>query len=478
MTTSPLFLYNKVVDKQINVKYRLMIFHDAVTKERVFLMKRVLTMLFAILLIFTACANLNEEETIKDEFAPEVDYTEYAVYTKGTSIILDWNTVRKKALLPYEKFCDLDEIEFDLNTPFDNRYIDYDGLDVVETEVSGGGFAQAAMPNGNFLTDGVTRMKLCPDKICRENENQVCTHINLAGGYVWGNYVYYIGKYKAEEQKSGQWNAEYENYLLRYSIPEHEVQVVVRLPWYCCITEAAYGVLYIAYVESVPFHMTAFHPNTLVYDCENVRLALVQDFDGLFLAESDWGDAVWGDERFYYVYYGNTIRRCEYDLSSQTDIGTIESGFPTLIGYAKQRVFYTLFDYTTGNTSVMSLKDDGRLRTVIESCTDAALITVDYSSYLYTIERTEIVRYKLDRVGRGEERTVVFKESDKLDANEHLKSMESVKEAIYFTTDVGQHTNHTRTYLLTEQGAVLDKESGAPRMEETEDETNSPVPAA
>lgn len=437
------------------------------------MIKRMLTMLFAMLLTFTACANLNGEETIKEEFTPEVDYTEYAVYTNGASIIIDWDTVRKKTLLPYEDFCDLDEIEFDIHTPFDNRYIDYDGLDSAKTEVSSGRFAHAAMPNGNFLTDGVTRMKLCPDEICREDENQVCTHINLVGGYVWGNYVYYIGKYKAEEQKIGQWNAEYENYLLRYSIPEHEVQLVARLPWYCYIAEAAYGVLYIAYVEDVPFHLKAYHPNTLVYDCENVRLALLRDFDGMFLTES-----VWGDEGFYYLYRGRTIQRCEYDLSSQTDIGTIESGFPTLIGYAKHRVFYTLLDYKTGTTSVMSLKDDGRLRTVIEDCTGAALVNAEYSSYLYTIERTEIARYKLDRIGRGEERTVVFTESDKLDANEHLKSIESVKEAIYFTTDVGRHTNHTRTYLLTEHGAILDDENGAPYTEETEDETLSPVPAA
>lgn len=444
-------------------------------------MKRVLAIYLILVLTLTSCANLHEEETLEEEYTPEVDVTDYAVYSSGASIILDWETVRKKALIKYEKFCAPDEIEFDLNMPSDNRYIDYDLLGSVETEVSGGDFADAARPNGNFLTDGVTRKKLCPDRNCRENEDQSCTHINLVGGYVWGNYVYYIGKYKAEEQKSGQWNAEYENYLMRYSIPDQEEEVVARLPWFCYIAEAAYGVLYIAYIEDVPFNLTRYNPHTLLYDCENVRLAHIPGFNTLFLAEGDGGNAALANNSFYYLN-GKSFWRCDYDLAEQekigeADFGETKFGQAKLLGYAKSRLFYTVYDYMTDSAAVRSLKEDGRSREVIASCTDAALITDGLSAYLYTIEGKEIAMYTLNRLGLGEERTVIFTEAGNLDFNEHLQSMETIHNVLYFTTKVGQYTNHTRTYLFTEHGAVLDNESGAPEKY-ADEEAASPVPGA
>jgi len=429
-----------------------------------------LLLLLAVLLSLAACANLHEEETLPEEYKPEVDYTGYVQYAKGASIIIDRDTVRMKPLLPYEKYCEPDDIIYDPAVPFDRHYITYDGLGSAATEVSGGGFANAAMPNGNFLTDGVTRQKLCPDEICRADDSSVCTHINLVGGYVWGNYVYYIGKYKAEEQKSGQWNAEYENYLMRYCIPEQEAEMVARLPWFSYIAGAAYGVLYIAYVEDVPFNLKKVYHHTLIYDCENIRLTMIRDFPGIALTE-----AVWGDSCFYYLE-GKTLRRCYYNLSGQTAVGNVENGIATLLGYAKNRVFYTLLDYYTGVISVRSLKDDGRRRTVVENCTGAALVNTGLSSYLYVIEEAEIVKYTLDRVGRGEERTVVFRESDKLDANEHILSIESVKETVYFTTEVGQYSGHTRTYLLTDHGAVLEKETGAPVSPRKDAESGTAAP--
>lgn len=175
-----------------------------------------LTIVIAFSLLLISCANLNEEETTHGEEPNEISYADYTVYTSGSTIMLDKETVRMKPLLSYNKYSERDEIVYDLYSPYDDYYIDYDTLEESDIVVSGGGIAHSVQPNGNFLTDGYTRKKLCTDKQCRKDDNQVCTHINLVGGYVWGNYVYYIGRYKAEEQRIGQWNAEYENYLMRF----------------------------------------------------------------------------------------------------------------------------------------------------------------------------------------------------------------------------------------------------------------------
>lgn len=440
-------------------------------------MKRILMVFLAAILYLTSCANLHEEEKVYEEYKPEVDVTDYAVYASGASIILDKKTVRKRPLIKYNKFCDIEDIRFDFNYPDDDRYIDYDALGSVDVIVSGNDIAQAAQPNGNFLADGETRKKLCPEKECREDDSRTCTHINLVGGYVWGNYVYYIGKYKAEEQKIGKWNAEYENYLMRYSIPDNELELVARLPWFSYIVNAAYGALYIAYIEDEEYHLTKYTPYTLIYDCENVRIAKIDGFNALLLAggseqsdKVDSGRAVFHNKNIYYIR-GNTFYRCSYDLTNQTKIGDADFGnamfgHVTLLGYAKDRLFYSVTDYTTNKKSVRSLKDDGKCRTVIESCTDAVLMCEGVFADLYAIEGDEIARYTLNRLGLGENRTVVFTESEKLAANEHLQSISVKHGLVYFTAAVGQNGNHTRTYLLTDDGAFLHSESGAPNADE------------
>lgn len=437
------------------------------------MMKRALFLLFILLFVLSSCANLNEEETAPTEYTPEVDVTQMAVYTSGASIILDWDTVRKKTLLKEDTFCALDEIEFDLNAPSDDRYIDYDVLGTTKVAVSDGGFADASRPNVNFLTDGKTRLKLCPDPICRADDTLPCTHINLVGGYVWDNYVYYIGKYKAEEQKSGQWNAEYENYLMRYSISEQEQEVVVKLPWFCYLVKVEYGVLYIAYINAIPFHLSAYIPRTILYDCKNVRLALIEDFDGTVLMggndqdqRDSSGGARWSNRSIYYISR-NSVWRCNYDLTEPTLIGEIDFGetifgYPKMMEYTKDRVIYKVYDVRTEKNAVRSLKDDGRRRTVIEECIDAALITEGLSAYLYVIEEDEIAMYTLDRLGLCGERTVVFRESDELAFNEHLQSLQAKHGVLLFTTRIGQYSNHTRIYRLTEDGTTLIHEEGAP----------------
>jgi hypothetical protein len=136
------------------------------------------------------------------------------------------------------------------------------------------------------------------------------------------------------------------------------------------------------------------------------------------------------------------------------------------MGYAKDRIIYSITDYTNNKKAIRSLKDDGKRRTVIESCTDAVLLCEGTFADLYVIEEKEIVRYNLNRLGLGENRTVVFTESEKLAANEHLQSISVKHGLVYFTAAVGQSGNHTRTYLLTDDGAFLHSESGAPNTDE------------
>lgn len=428
-----------------------------------------LLLLFVLLFAVVACAERDKEKT--EENIPEQnteqtdsDAQNYNIYTSGSSIILDWDTVRQKPLIPYETFYELEDVEFQKFLDFNDYYIDYDTLFIQTTEVSGGGIAHTALPNGNFLTDGESRKKLCPDPVCREDETINCTHINLVGGHVWGNYVYYIGKYKAEEQKSGQWTAEYENYLLRYNIPENELELVARLPWYCSIVKAAYGVLYISYMEDIPNNLFAYRSHTLIYDCQNLRLALVDSFNGATLF-----DAVWANDGVYYNV-GRKLYYTLYDLSSSTEIGTISDGIfatVTLLGYARNRVFYLLSDPSTGLSSVQSLKDDGRRRVVVENCADAALITEDAIPYLYTIEGTEIARYTLDRVGRGENRTTLLQETELLNADERFYSLEVEHGILRLVTKI--EPDDGRAYILTEQGFVPDDKRDAT---ETTDESD------
>lgn len=434
-----------------------------------------LLFLFVLLFAVAACAERNKEKTeekIPEQYAEQTDSDaqNYNIYTSGSSIILDWDTVRQKPLISYETFYELEDVEFLKFLDFNDYYIDYDTLFIQQTEVSGGGIANTALPNGNFLTNGESRKKLCPDPVCREDETMNCTHINLVGGHVWGNYVYYIGKYKAEEQKSDQWTAEYENYLLRYNIPENELELVARLPWYCSIVKAAYGVLYISYMEDIPNNLFAYRSHMLIYDCENLRLALADNFNGAALF-----DAVWANDGVYYNN-GRMLYYSPYDLSSVTEIGTLSDDVfatVTLLGYARNRVFYLLSNPATGLSSAQSLKDDGRRRVVVESCADAALITEGSIPYLYALEGTEIARYTLDRVGRGENRTTVFREADLSNADERFDSVE-VEHGILRVVAKSEQTDG-RAYILTDQGFVPDdKRDAAETMDESDGDAAAP----
>lgn len=437
-----------------------------------------LTVLVMFSLLLTSCANLGEEETTVNEKRSKREYSEYVAYAGGFSIFLDKETVRMKPLLSYGKYSELDDIVFYLDLPYEDYYIDYDSLDESEVVVSGGGVAYSTQPNGNFLTDGYTRIKLCTNKECREDETMVCTHVNLVGGYVWDNYVYYIGRYKAEKQKIGQWNAEYENYLMRYSVTENEFQLIARLPWACYITQAAYGCIYIAYLDSTEYSMTGYKTRAaFIYDCENVRLAEVGEFDGLLLSDDGCGKATAANGYFYYIY-NNNIYRCDYDLGGvkllgEVDMSDVKFGRAKYLGYAKNRVFYTVYDYITEMTSVRTLKDDGRRRTVLENCTSAALLKDGTAAELYSVENGEIAVYDLDRLGNGHDRTVVFTEGEKLAPNEHIQSIDVQKSGIYFKTEVGKDTGHIKTYILRENGAEFVRETGAPEEEEeTETDDN------
>lgn len=113
-------------------------------------------------LLLTSCANLNEEETTHEEEPNEISYADYTVYTSGSTIMLNKETVRMKPLLSYNKYSERDEIVYDLYSPYDDYYIDYDTLGESDIVVSGGGIAHSAQPNGNFLTNGYTRKNCVP----------------------------------------------------------------------------------------------------------------------------------------------------------------------------------------------------------------------------------------------------------------------------------------------------------------------------
>lgn len=220
--------------------------------------------------------------------------------------------------------------------------------------------------------------------------------------------------------------------------------------------------------------MFGYNRATLIYDCKNVHLAEVSEFDGLLLSEGDYGKATAANGYFYYIF-NNKIYRCDYDLGNVTLLGEVDMtgvdfGRAKYLGYAKNRVFYTLYDYFTQTTSVRSLKDDGRRRIVLENCKSAALLKDGTAAELYSVENDEIAIYDLDRLGKGQERTVVFTENEKLAPNEHILSIDVQKSGIYFKTEVGKNTGYIKTYILNEDGAEFVREVGAPKVEENDTE--------
>jgi len=433
-------------------------------------MLRILVLMVFVLLL-PSCANLNEEETVPEEYIPEREVSDYEAYASGASVFLDWSTVRNVPLLDYGEFDELKKIKFVKNKPEDGRYIDYDTLEVVRVEQAGGTMVDAARPNGNFLAGGKERIKLCTDKTCRENADMACTHLSLAGGSVWEDYVYFIAKYKAEEHETGQWSMDYENYLMRYSILHHEMDVVVRLPWHCTIARAAYGVLYIAWTEDVEWTLTKYNRHLILYDCANERIAKIDEFDGLFLTSDHFGAAAQANESFYYFDGRNFIKQ-SCDFSEQVSLGAPDTGEVQAcrvqqLGYGRDRVFYSVYDFQTKMTAVRTLKDDGHRRTVAENCLGAALLTDGPLAELYTIEagedgKQEIARYSLDMLGLGEVRTAVIREGENLAVNEYITGIYSENKDVYFSTEFGEHTGHTRVYLIHENGIELTKEEGAP----------------
>ncbi len=435
-------------------------------------MRRVLFVLLALLFCLTSCADRSAETSETEETVPEREVSDYAAYSAGASVFLDWSTVRNVPLLDYGEFDDLKKIKFVKNKPEDRRYIEYDTLEAVRVEQAGGTMVDAARPNGNFLAGGAERIKLCTDKACRENDEMPCTHLSLVGGHVWGDYVYFIAKYKAEDQPEGiHWSLEYENYLMRYSILNHEMDVVVRLPWHCTIARAAYGVLYIAYTEDVEWTMTGYHRNLILYDCENERIAMLAGFDGLFLTSDHFGAAAQANEGFYY-YDGRNFMKLRYDCGEQITLGAPDLGESFAVrvqqlGYGRDRVFYSVYDLMTERTTVRTLKDDGHRRTVAENCLGAALLTDGPLAELYTIEdgedgRLSVVRYSLDMLGQGDIRTVVVREGEDLVVSEHITGVYSEQRDVFFSTEFGENTGHTRIYLIHEDGTELVNEEGAP----------------
>ena len=436
-------------------------------------MLRILFLLMLVLCL-PSCADRSAETTETEEYVPEREVSDYEVYASGASVFLDWSTVRNVPLLDYGEFDELKKIKFVKNKPADNRYIDYDTLETVRMEQAGGTTVDAARTNGNFLDGGKERIKLCTDKVCRENEDMACTHLSLAGGFVWEDYVYFIAKYKAEDQPEGiHWKLEYENYLMRYSILNHEMDVVVRLPWHCTIARAAYGVLYIAYTEDVEWTMTQYNRNLILYDCANERIAMLEGFDGLFLTTDHYGAAAQANESFYY-YDGRNFMKVSCDLSEIITLGEADLGESVAcrimqLGYGRDRIFYSVYDFHTQMTAVRTLKDDGHRRMVAENCIGAALLSDGPLAELYTIEADEndghaIVRYSLDMLGLGEIRTVVVREGADLAVSEHITGLYSENRDVFFTTEFGENTGHTRTYRIHEHSTELIAEEGAPEQ--------------
>jgi hypothetical protein len=186
-----------------------------------------------------------------------------------------------------------------------------------------------------------------------------------------------------------------------------------------------------------------------------------------------FGAAAQANESFYYFDGRNFIKQ-SCDFSEQVELGAPDLGeshavIVTQLGYGRDRVFYSVYDFMTQTTTVRTLKDDGHRRTVAENCLGAALLSDGPLAELYTIEADEngvreIVRYSLDMLGLSDIRTVVVREGETLAVSEHITGLYSEMRDVYFTTEFGENTGHTRAYLIHEHSTELVDEDGAPEQ--------------
>ena len=423
-------------------------------------------------LLFAGCANSfnNENENTESErviYAPNTghDYGYYNMVSKKTS--------QKNPILMKDNYSDVSEIEFDADYIEDGRYI---SCDEYFENVYPDGTVSSRYPNGNFLTnhDG-ERIKLCPDPVCRKNNDEYCSHVNLMGGFVDGNYVYYIGKYKNPRKKKNVTertftSLDYSCYFMRYNIPENNEEVITELPYWSGIAYSAFGCIYINVDELANAAETVNlrARRTLIYDKKKNILAETNFRNPWKL----YGAVAFSDKIYlgnepseYYpgtgLYSMGPIETINPDLSehsviSRSDYSTFQ--YSGIVGAARKRVYYLkMYLGDNDRVEVISLDENGTLRAVIGGAGNERILSaLVHDGYLYTVSGGTVTKYFLNHVGKIEsEGEIVFRESDSCYSNERAVRLFEKGGGVMLKTEyAGDYTGTTaRIFMINDDGA-------------------------
>lgn len=420
---------------------------------------KIITILILLCVFCFGCANSEVNSDDKNSGETRV-YSNKVSFDGGFFNFVSKKDTQKNPLIKNSKFCSIDDIVFIPDYIEDERFIS------CEEYYNSGDERYLRMPSGNYLTypDG-TKEKICMDDYCRNHPEEYCSHLNLMGGKVDGNYVYYMGKYnngRKTKTDDSFTSLDYSNYLMRYDLVENVSEVVMELPYYAGIVLSANGCLYIDVnvladaAESLNHRKTS----TVIYDKRNIRAAEV-DFNCV-----DFYDGVAMDEWIYYIKCKEVryikkyeVHRIKYDLSENEvlDVGDREyfySGCSNMLGVAKNKVFCTKYAVASANYNVVSFDKNGKLREVL-SGVDGAILADDS---LFCVEGDKVMKYSLEFrgrvIGEGE---VVFSEAQSCKPGEHINKIEKYGDTAAVHTTCGTE-NYSRKFIITENGSVLDGE--------------------
>lgn len=461
------------------------------------MIKRPCAFVFALTLTLTlfSCsdrpAGLDETEETAPETeeytAPPKDYLAQLADNPGYADFPDSVWCYQPALVSEEDFVTVDEIEFDPDEPTDGRFISYNYSRQVEfiSEDTGDGYI-TSYPNVNYLTspDG-RRTKLCPYDDCREDTWEPCTHINLDGGWVLGDWVYFTGANRCiaapnHPNRSDENNAV--NMLLRYSLKEHRIEKLLDLPGTATPAFCAYGVLCLG----VPDPLSGTRYFILVDKNSNAAKAPL-----ILHCNTPCGGYLYGS-------YDGKLYRCSYNLTERTEIPLTHSGstlYPAIFGVSHERLYLRILD-TAGdpknsvedqsghNTTLVLLDTKGKETPLLDGVYDAVVtpnylyVTMRDTRYVFSVtdihgdettfyanSGSQVIRYSLASDGTIEgDGTVVFdSETDAAAEGEYLHSIEpygdSIRIMTFFAPPLeGNRICGSRMYLLTDDGIIEDGE--------------------
>lgn len=463
-------------------------------KKNLYLLVSITLLMFCLLL--SSCSErpdgLNETEETAPEteeyVEPPKDYLTQLADNLGYADFPDSVWCYQPALVSEEDFVAVDEIEFDLDTPTDGRFISYNYTRIVEfiSEDTGDGYI-TSYPNVNYLTspDG-TRTKLCPYDDCREDAYEPCTHINLQeNAWVLGDWVYFTGANRCIAAPNHPNRSEENgavNMLLRYSLKEHRIEKLLDLPGTVTPRFSAYGVLYLG-VEDPVSHTRYF---LLVDQNDNVAKAPL-----VLHCSTPFGGYLYGT-------YGGVLYRCNYDLTERVEIPLTHAGgslVPAICGVSHDRLYLRILDnhgdvklsfedQSDDNITLVMLDAKGKETVLLDGVYDA-VVTDDYLyaamrdtnfAFSYTTNSGEeqncysnstgqVIRYELAADGtiKGDGTVVFDVKTDTTEAGEYLHSIEPYGDSIRIMTffpppSEEENLLGSRYYLITDDGIREDGE--------------------